>query len=76
MKSHMFHIGRTFCTYHVNGKMVVIGFALHDGFWDPNYRDEETAAQKGINLTDGKGPNLELGGIPYDYIPSFLLLVK
>lgn len=54
----------------------VLYFALHDGFWDPNYRDENTAAKKGINLTDGKGPNLELGGIPYDYIPSFLLLDK
>ena len=37
---------------------------------------KKTAAKKGINLTDGKGPNLELGGIPYDYIPSFLLLDK
>lgn len=54
----------------------VLCFAINDGFWDPNYRDEKTAAKKGINLTDGKGPNLELGGIPYDYIPSFLLLVK
>ena len=76
MQSHMFHIGKTFCTYHVNGKMVVIGFALHDGFWDPNYKMENNYKTIGVDLTDGKGPNLELGGIPYDYIPSFLLLVK
>ena len=54
----------------------VLCFAINDGFWDPNYKMENNYKTIGVELTDGKGPNLELGGIPYDYIPSFLLLVK
>ena len=74
MQGYMFHIGTTSCTYHVNGSMVVIAFALHDSFSDPNYKKEEKYKEKGIDLTDGLGPNLELGGTPYNYIPTVFVI--
>ena len=74
MTSMMFHIGITSYSYHVNGKMIVIGFALNDGFWDPNYWMEKRYKALGIDLTDGTGPNLELGGTPYHYIPTVIVI--
>ena len=74
MQDYMFHIGTTFCTYHVNGSMVVIAFAIYDSFSDPNYWKENNYKAKGIDLTDGLGPNLELGGTPYNYIPTVFVI--
>ena len=74
MKPYMFHIGTTSCSYHVNGEMVVIAFALYDSFSDPNYWKENNYKAKGIDLTDGLGPNLELGGTPYNYIPTVFVI--
>ena len=76
MKEHIFHIGKTGYSFHVNGNMIVIGFALNDGFWDPDYISEKLCKKIGYDLTDGKGPNLEYGGFPYDYIPSVIIVWK
>ena len=76
MKEHIFHIGKTGYSFHVNGNMIVIGFALNDGFGDPDYISEKLCKKIGYDLTDGKGPNLEYGGFPYDYIPSVIIVWK
>lgn len=32
MKNYIFHVGKTGYSFYVNGNMIVIGFALNDGF--------------------------------------------
>ena len=73
-----FHIGRTNVDYKVggNGKSSYVTYTLfsRDGFWDPDYLDENTLG-KIPNIRDwtntkpdGPGPNLErFGGTPYHY---------
>lgn len=41
MKDRIFHVGKTGYSFHVNGNMIVIGFALNDGFGDPDYLSEK-----------------------------------
>lgn len=71
-----YHIGRTFYSYQVSGKLLVIGYALRDGFGDPNvikeYDMQRRTGKK--HVSDRKGPDYELGGTPYDYIPTVILL--
>ena len=73
-----FHIGNTGVDYSVsgNGKSGSVTYTLfaRDGFWDPDFIDENTLGKipwvrDWTNTTpDGKGPNLErFGGVPYDY---------
>ena len=76
MKDRIFHVGKTEYSFHVNGSMIVIGFALNDGFWDPDYLSEKFGKKIGYDFTDGKGPNLEYGGYPYDYIPNVIVVWK
>ena len=76
MKDRIFHVGKTGYSFHVNGNMIVIGFALNDGFWDPDYLSEKFGKKIEYDFTDGKGPNLEYGGYPYDYIPNVIVVWK
>lgn len=69
-----FHIGHTQYSYQVIGQQVVIGYPINDGFWDPNFVDEKIYKLFGLDFSDRKGPNLELGGTPYDYIPTILIM--
>jgi RHS repeat-associated protein len=74
-----FHIGRTNVDYSVsgNGKSSSVTYTLfsRDGFWDPDFIDENTLGKIPIirdwtnTKPDGPGPNLErFGGTPYHYI--------
>jgi len=74
MTDKTFHIGRTKVNYKIsgNGTSNSVTFTLfsNDGFWDPDFIDEKYLGKKlGIPKfqPDGKGPNLERGGIPYQY---------
>ena len=74
LTSETFHIGRTNVDYKVdgNGNSSSVNYTLfsRDGFWDPDFIDENTLGRLGIKKyqPDGKGPNLErFGGTPYDY---------
>jgi len=69
-----FHIGHTQYSYQVIGQQVVIGYPINDGFWDPNFVNENIYKLFGLDFSDRKGPNLELGGTPYDYIPTILIM--
>ena len=75
MTSKTFHIGNTRVNYSVNkGKnacSVTYEAFFNDGFWDPDFIDEKTLGKMYVSscMPDGKGPNLERGGVPYDYIP-------
>ena len=73
-----FHIGRTNVDYRVssNGKSSSVTYTLfsRDGFWDPDFIDENTLGKIPIirdwtkTKPDGPGPNLErFGGTPYHY---------
>ena len=74
LTSSTFHVGHTNVDYKVsdNGKSLQVTYTLfaRDGFWDPDFIDEKVLGDK-LNLKkfkpDGKGPNLERGGTPYDY---------
>lgn len=68
-----FHIGHTNVEYEVknNKKSQQVKYTLfsRDGFWDPDFIDENILGKIGLPccIPDGKGPNLERGGTPYDY---------
>ena len=73
-----FHIGNTNVDYKItnNGKSsaVTYTFFARDGFWDPDFIDENTLGKIPIinewtnTRPDGLGPNLErFGGTPYRY---------
>ena len=79
----IFHIGRTKVKWEkergLHASTITYTAFYQDGFWDPAFWSEKTLGNwsflKKIPLLgdlyqpDGKGPNLETGGIPYDYIP-------
>jgi RHS repeat-associated protein len=69
----IFHVGRTNVTWSISnvGKKysVVFNLFVGDGFWDPDFIDERYPISP-HSVPDGKGPNLERSGTPYDYIPS------
>ncbi|TSD63874.1 hypothetical protein FFF34_015000 [Inquilinus sp. KBS0705] len=72
----IFHVGRTNVTWSISNEghkyTVVFNLFVDDGFWDPDFIDERYL--KGPKFVpDGKGPNLERGGTPYDYIPSTVI---
>ena len=74
MTDKTFHIGHTNVDYEItsNGTSNSVTFTLFakDGFWDPDFIDEKyLGAKLGISSCqpDGKGPNLERGGTPYQY---------
>lgn len=77
MTKDVFHIGRTNVKYTKNKgsytSTITYSAFSDDGFWDPAFWSERTLGKWGIggNLykPDGKGGHLELGGVPYDYIP-------
>lgn len=73
-----FHIGRTNVDYSVsgNGTSSSVNYTLfsRDGFWDPDFIDENTLGKIPVirdwtnTKPDGPGPNLErFGGTPYHY---------
>jgi hypothetical protein len=70
-----FFVGRTNVTYsiQVNGNFatVIYNLFVNDGFWDPDFVNENTLGRLGIPKyqPDGMGPNLEMGGHPYPFIP-------
>ena len=77
-----FHIGHTSYNYYVSDDKLFIGYCINDGFWDANFVAEYLG--KALNVLgitidrwkpDREGPNLEiLGGTPYEYAPSVLIL--
>lgn len=74
MTWEVFHIGRTNVDYNVvcNGDECTVTYTLFggDGFWDPDFIDENTLGRLGLPWfqPDGPGPNLErFGGTPYHY---------
>lgn len=74
MTSQIFHIGRTNVNYRieVGRELCKVHYELFvdDGFWDPDFIDENTLGRLGIPRyqPDGMGPNLErFGGQPYRY---------
>lgn len=77
MTGDMFHIGRTNVKYtknrgHNTSTITYSAFS-DDGFWDPAFWSENTLGKWGVGgdlyKPDGKGGHLEMGGVPYDYIP-------
>jgi hypothetical protein len=79
MTSQIFHIGRTNVNYRVEvgRELCKVHYELfvNDGFWDPDFIDENTLGRIGIPgfQPDGMGPNLErFGGKPYHYKPATL----
>ena len=77
MTGSTFHIGNTGVDYSVtnNGTSSAVKYTLfaRDGFWDPDFIDENTLGKIPVirDLTntksDGSGPALERGGTPYHY---------
>lgn len=72
----IFHVGRTNVDYSINCASgdctVTYDLFVRDGFWDPDYLDENILGRLGIPMfqPDGMGPNLErFGGTPYPYVP-------
>lgn len=69
--SNIFHIGRTPVHAYTGAHYIVISCGAGDGFWDPDCISEHL-----FNIsTDGKGPELEYAGTPYDYIPFVIFKV-
>jgi hypothetical protein len=76
--SRTFHIGNTNVEYLVEKIKIFNGFTFRatfrlfvdDGFWDPLEILEKGKNKYGFIPPDVKGPNLEFGGAPYDYIPQ------
>jgi len=70
-----FFIGHTNVNYSIviNGNDATVTYTLfvNDGFWDPDFINEKTLGKMGFKnyQPDGMGPNLELGGHPYPFIP-------
>ena len=64
----VFHIGNTKIAYQKGATYDIFACGLYDGFWDPNFILEDWFGVP----TDNKGPMLELGGTPYDYIPLII----
>jgi RHS repeat-associated protein len=77
-----FHVGTTQVKYDVstNGRSNSVTYQLFysnvwgsDGYWDPDYLDENTLGKIPYigdwtgTTPDGPGPNLERGGTPYHY---------
>jgi RHS repeat-associated protein len=75
MTGSTFHIGDTNVNYSTtinsNGTVTTTftEFA-NDGFWDPDFINEVSGITNPAHRADGMGPNLELGGTPYRYVPS------
>ncbi len=78
MTDETFHIGNTNVDYKVssNGQSSSVNYTLfsRDGFWDPDFIDENTLGKIPLirdwtnTRPDGPGPNLErFGGTPYHY---------
>ncbi|WP_437922378.1 DUF6443 domain-containing protein [Sphingobacterium sp. LRF_L2] len=74
-----FHIGRT--TIHIFAdpfkQEVTYTLFESDGFWDPDFIDEKVNNKLFISpsmVPDGKGPNLEAFGVPYDYKPTVVTI--
>jgi hypothetical protein len=70
MQSYVFHIGDTVIKYDTtcDGSTcdtVFTGF-YKDGFWDPSRLLSDTFYS---TPSDGSGPDSELGGTPYNYLP-------
>ena len=80
----MFHIGRTTVSYYKGNNYSIYSLGTNDGFWDPNFiaerycngnRCRRICNRRGATIADKKGPNLELGGEPYDYIPFVFMWI-
>ena len=76
MEFKVFHVGSTNVDYSTNcaGGNCTTTFTefVRDGYYDPDYIDENTLGKIGIPKykADNLGPNLErFGGTPYMYIP-------
>jgi uncharacterized protein RhaS with RHS repeats len=74
-----FHVGNTNVEYTttISGDYCITTFRefVDDGFWDPDFLNEPAGITNPIKRPDGKGPNLEMGGTPYDYISSTNVIV-
>jgi RHS repeat-associated protein len=74
-----FHIGDTNVNYTTtcSGATCTTNFTefVDDGFWDPDFLSEISGITNPIKRPDGKGPNLELGGTPYDYVSSTNIII-
>ena len=74
METKTFHIGDTSYSYSISRKKnalsVTYTMFAGDSFSDPNCIVEQMNLPGERFKPDHKGPNLEFGGIPYDYIPS------
>jgi hypothetical protein len=70
MESDVFHIGDTVIKYDTtcDGSTCVTTFTgfYKDGFWDPLRLLSDTYYS---TPSDGRGPDAELGGTPYNYLP-------
>ncbi|NQD72696.1 hypothetical protein HP439_18390, partial [Sphingobacterium shayense] len=70
-----FHVGRTTISIIGDPFTQTATYTIFegDGFWDPDVVDEKINEKIFISPTmipDGKGPNLERFGVPYDYNPT------
>ena len=69
-------VGRTVRVFaNPNTRIVTYTLFENDGFWDPDFIDEKVNKRFSIGpawAPDGKGPNLERFGTPYDYNPTII----
>ncbi len=80
MTDYTFHIGRTSYSFKVeqqkNSRVITYSIFLNDSFPDPAYFIEKMNLPFKRFQADFKGPNLELGGRPYDYVPKTRVYYK
>lgn len=75
----VFHVGKTSVTYYRDAGFYVYAIGINskgetDGFWDVNFWKENSDIKHGINISDREGPNYELGGTPYPYMPYVFII--
>lgn len=73
MTPYIFHIGRTTIYYYKTQTYSVFGIG-YDTFCDVLYPLEKSDDRPGGIPPDGKGWHLEFLGIPYDYIPTAVMI--
>lgn len=79
LRSTIFHIGQTNVSYFTecfpSGNCYTkFTFFNGDGFWDPLDLDKPIKSFFGIETSDGPGWRWELGGQPYPYLQSTILM--
>ena len=71
MKGETFHIGRTAYSFRVKSKKnadaITYNLFIGDSFSDPNFILEKKGSTNPKYQADHLGPNLEFGGVPFNY---------